>query len=132
MEAKMKGHIRELLSALITALVIAPITGHIGYKLNDYLSRDKISIERVYLIPETTKLPYPAHAISELSQHPNFRLYLSSRGILSFENIIRSSSSPFEQTKFLDKENMNETIATLLDFSEWNNNLSKQDEHMIS
>jgi hypothetical protein len=50
---------RELLNLIVTAaitvIIVTPITLYLTYKLNDYWSRDEISIARVDLMPDTTK-----------------------------------------------------------------------------
>jgi hypothetical protein len=123
-------YIKEVLIAVITAVLIAPASIYIGYKLNDYLSKDNISIERVDLIAETTNLPYPAKTIMELYQNPRFQDYLTSSRGLSY-GLFNPRYYGISRGQFLQKEQIAEIIMLLENFSKFNEELQARENSAI-
>jgi hypothetical protein len=123
-------HIKEVLIAVITAVLIAPGSIYIGYKLNDYLSKDNISIERVDLTADTTKLPYPSKSIMELYQNSRFQDYLLSRGAATI-GLFTPGFYNYSARKFLQNEQIAEIITVLENFSKFNEELQARENTVM-
>jgi hypothetical protein len=124
---------KEVLTAVITAaittVIFTPITLFLAYKLNDYWSKDKISIARVDLVPETTKLFYPSNKIMELEQNSRFKNYLTSRGSSIYQ--FNPGFYNNQLRKFLTKKDINEIRIVLEDFSKFDEELKVREDTAI-
>jgi len=75
------GKIRDI----IIGLLVSTIMIFIGYKLNDYFARERVSIEYVEFLPEMNYLPYKADMFSRLIENRQFRYWLSRAPIVRYD-----------------------------------------------
>ena len=120
-----KVPIREVL----IGVTVAVCAGFLGYKVNDYLSRDKISIERVDLIANTTKLPYPLKEMMEINKSPRFQNYLLSRGLTVYQFNPGFYNRPSRSS--LQKQDVDDIIRVLEDFSKFDEELQAREHAAI-
>jgi hypothetical protein len=118
--------IKEILVSSITSLLIVGIA---GYKLTNYLSKDRISIERVDIIPETTQLSYPTKEMMELYHNPRFENYYMARG----SSTISQFNPGFYNRTFrtLQKQSIDEIIRVLEDFSKVDGELQLREDDAL-
>jgi hypothetical protein len=127
--SRIKEGFPTVITAAITAVIITPITVYLTYGLNDYLSKDKISIERVDLIPHTTKPLYPSKEIMVLDQNLRFKNYLASRGSTVYQFNPGFYRNPLRQ--YLNRKDIDEIITVLNDFSKFDEELKIREDAAI-
>jgi hypothetical protein len=124
---------RELLNLIVTAaitvIIVTPITLYLTYKLNDYWSRDEISIARVDLMPDTTKPLYPSKTMMVLNQNPRFKNYLLARRSSIYQFNLGFYNSSLR--KFLSKKEIDEIKTVLHDFSKFDEELKIREDSTI-
>jgi hypothetical protein len=62
----------ESLRNSMLALVVSIVMVIVGYKLNDFMSRDRLTVEYVQFKPQTASLPPKAEQANELSRNSQF------------------------------------------------------------
>lgn len=105
----MKQRIREILIGGLFVLLSSPITIFIGYQLNNYLARDKITIEHVDLLAETKKMPFLEKEFRQLLESDSFDRYL-------WLSVGYGSGTVFRVRRDLDKEEVKSACGTLEGF----------------
>ena len=120
---------RRIIEAVF-AVIIALVSGFGGYKLNDYLSRDNISIQRVYVIADTTKLSYPSKAMMDLYYNSRYQIYsLYRAGVAS--GLIAPSLYRDSERRFLQNEQIAEITTVLDNFSKFNEELQVKENAVV-
>ncbi len=63
-----KTKAREALIGGIVAVILSPIGLYIGYQFNEYVTKDRISIQHIEIVADGTWLPFPSQTVRLLNK----------------------------------------------------------------
>jgi hypothetical protein len=132
------GKIRETLIGGVIALLISPVTIFIGYQLNDYLSKDKITIEHVELVARRPSIQFPFKLLRELNSEPIdsiFQTYMHNYSYISDKDKKALFSINYMSLRFIEK-GINKAMhsiltAVLKGFIEYLSDIEESDIELI-